>query len=191
MNRTLALAIAFWSGASLAADIAPRSAVVDSGLSLRGFYGGIAAGAQVMYFGWASGPGYDFEARAGYSFGPEWQLYLSGVFDGSQFGTTPAASVNTQFVTSAQIAVFLQHHFVVRPAVMVYARGGLGVAISSSYAPADGFGFGGAGGVGVEIRLGKRVFFAPELLFRLSSLSAQGYSDSYHLFGIQLGLVYY
>lgn len=189
--RHLALAAALLAASpAFAAGLASRSVEdYDSGRSsLEGLYAGVGGGGQLMIRAGNSAFGYDLEARIGYSFGPQLQLYLCGALD--------SASLPGGNFRAEQVAVCLQYHFLVRPAVMVYGRGGIGVSLSADFTGSTGITTTGAGlmelgGIGVEIRVGPGLFVAPELFYRNESFSAQGASDTAAVVGLQLALIYY
>jgi hypothetical protein len=86
----------------------------------------------------------------------------------------------------------VQYHFVVRPALMVYGRGGIGVSLSSDYVQGStAAGLMEVGGIGVEIRVAPNFYLTPELFYRNEGFSAQGLSDTAAVIGVQLGFVYY
>src|SRR5689334_16549069 len=126
---------------------APALAAPDDDASrLQGIYGALGGGGARLALPGDSTFGYDAEARLGYSFGPMLQLYLSAALDGGSFSGSSFKAY--------QLDAFVQYHFIVRPAFMVYARGGAGVGLSGdvvSTATAAGFAF--AAGVGTEFRL--------------------------------------
>jgi hypothetical protein len=156
----------------------------DSASRLQGIYGALGGGGARLVLSDDSTFGYDAEARLGYSFGPMLQVYLSGALDGGSFSATSFKAY--------QVDAFVQYHFVVRPAFMVYARGGAGVGLSGdviSTATAAGFAF--AAGLGTEIRLAPDVFIAPELFYRNAELSTNGIDQHFQVLGLQLGFVYY
>src|SRR5260370_9944409 len=95
--------------------------------SLEGLYAAAGGGGQLMIFTGNSAFGYDLEARLGYSFGPQLQLYLCGALDSSNFsGGT---------FRSEQVALCVQYHFLVRPAVLWYAPVGMSVSLSCNFFP--------------------------------------------------------
>src|SRR5258706_1917347 len=189
MNYLLAAFVALSSTSALAAGYASRPAGdYDQPGKIEGLYAGVSGGGQLMIFGGNNAFGYDVEARLGYSFSPMLTLYLSGALDGATFST---AGGDISF-KAEQLAVFLQYHLLVKPAVMVYARAGIGVGLSGDYVQNSmAAGLGESGGLGVEIRIGPGLFLAPELFYRGATLSAQGFSDSYQSIGLQIGLIYY
>jgi len=191
MKYFLAASLALLSSSALAAGLSSRPAGdynQDRVGNLEGFFAGVGAGGQLMIFAGNNAFGYDAEVRVGYSFSAPLQLYLSGALDGATFSS---GGLSTSF-KAEQIAIFLQYHLLVRPAVMIYARGGIGVGLSGDYVPGStAAGLAEAGGLGVEIRLTPGLYLVPELFYRGANLSAQGSSDSYQSIGIQLGIVYY
>ncbi len=185
--RHLALAAALLAASpAFAAGLASRSADdYESGRSyLEGLYAAAGGGGQLMIFTGNNAFGYDLEARLGYSFGPQLQLYLCGALDSSNF---PGLTFRSE-----QVALCVQYHFLVRPAVMVYGRVGIGVSLSSNFVPGStAAGLMELGGIGVEIRVAPSVFLAPEFFYRYENFAAQGVSDVASVIGFQLALVYY
>jgi hypothetical protein len=156
----------------------------DEASRLQGIYGALGGGGARLALPGDSTFGYDAEARLGYSFGPMLQLYLSAALDGGSFSGSSFKAY--------QLDAFVQYHFNVRPAFMVYARGGAGVGLSGdvvSTATAAGFAF--AAGVGTEFRLAPDVFVAPELFYRNADLSTNGIGQRFQALGLQLAFVYY
>jgi hypothetical protein len=168
----------------LAAAPALAAAPDDDGSTLQGIYGALGGGGARLALSGDSAFGYDAEARLGYSFGPAVQVYLSGALDGASFSGTAFKAY--------QVDAFVQYHFVVRPAFMVYLRGGAGVGLSGdvfSTATAAGFAF--AAGLGTEFRVAPDLFIAPEVFYRNAELSTHGIDERIQVVGLQLGLVYY
>ena len=201
MRFCLATSLLLLAGPALAADLSSRP-TRDSGEdrvgNLEGLFAAVGGGGQITIFGGNNAFGYDVELRLGYSFDAAIQLYLSGALDSRKCSSctfsleTVLNGVNTSY-KAGQIAIFLQYHLLVRPAVMIYARGGMGMGLSGDFpaSTSTATGLAEAGGLGVEIRLSPGLYLTPELFYRRSSLSAQGSSDSYQSIGVQLGLVYY
>lgn len=177
--RTLALC------AALLAAAPARAAGADDGASrLQGLYGALGGGGARLVLSDDSTFGYDAEARLGYSFSPMLQIYLSGALDGGSFSGISFKAY--------QVDAFVQYHLLVRPAFMVYARGGVGLGLSGDvFTTATAAGFAFAAGVGTEIRLAPDVFLAPELFYRNADLSTHGIDEHFQVLGLQLGLVYY
>jgi len=152
--------------------------------SLDGLYAGIGGGGTLLIVPGDHAFGYDAELRLGYSFNPVLQIYLSGSVDG--------ASLSGRTFRCGQIVAFLQYHLLVRPAVMVYVRGGIGVGLSRDVVPdSTAAGLAGAVGIGVEFRVAPNLFLAPEVFFRNASLSTQGIDEDVRTVGLQLALLYY
>jgi hypothetical protein len=177
--RALVLCVALFAATS-----AMAAGSTDETSSLQGIYGALGGGGALLVLPGDDTFGYDAEARLGYSFSPMLQIYLSGALDGG--------SLSGSSFKAYQLDAFVQYHFVVRPAFMVYARGGAGVGLSGDVvttATAAGFAF--AAGVGTEIRLAPDVFIAPELFYRNAELSANAIGVRFQVVGLQLALVYY
>src|SRR5260370_42020516 len=68
------------------------------------------------------------------------------------------------------VAVFVQYHLYARRSVGVYARDGIGVALSSSYAQ-SAVGLAASGGLGIEIGFSPHLFVAPALFYNNANLS--------------------
>lgn len=163
---------------------APALAAAPDDSTLQGIYGALGGGGARLILSDDSTFGYDAEARLGYSVGPMLQLYLSAALDGGSFSGSSFKAY--------QVDAFVQYHFLVRPAFMVYARGGAGVGLSGdvfSTATAAGFAF--AAGLGTEFRLAPDVFIAPELFYRNAQLSTNGIDQRLQVVGLQLAFVYY
>jgi hypothetical protein len=171
---------------SLAARLASRPAddSWDESKPMEGIYAAIAGGGGLVILNEGNGLGYDAEARLGYSFNPGLQIYLSGAVDG-------ATIIGSSF-RAETIAAFLQYHLYRGRSVGVYARAGIGVALSSSFVQ-SAVGLAEGGGLGVEIGLSPNVFIAPELFYKTSqlSLSNGAGSDTMQAVGLQLALIYY
>ena len=168
----------------LAAAPALAAGLDDDASRLQGIYGALGGGGARLVLSGDSSFGYDAEARLGYSFSPMLQLYASAALDGGSFSGSSFKAY--------QVDAFVQYHFVVRPAFMVYARGGAGVGLSGdvfSTATAAGFAF--AAGLGTEFRLAPDVFLAPELFYRNAELSTNGIDERFQVVGLQLAFVYY
>jgi opacity protein-like surface antigen len=186
MNRLLLAALLAAAPAS-AAGLASRPAeewTGDTSNNLEGLYAAIGGGASLLIVPGDNTFGYDGEIRLGYSFNPMLQLYLSGALDGGSFSGV--------IVRTEQILAFLQYHLLVKPAVMVYGRAGIGVGLSRDIAPGStAAGLAEAGGLGVEIRIAPNLFVAPELFYRNTNLSASGADTQIQTVGLQLNLTYY
>jgi len=186
MIRPALAALLLASAPAFAAPLAsmPADGWQSQGSSLEGLYAALGGGGGLMFAPGDNAFAYDGEVRLGYSFSPMLQLYLSGALDGASFS---GATLRTE-----QIAVFLQYHLVVRPAVMVYGRAGLGVGLSGDVVSGStAAGLAEAGGIGVEIRVAPSLFFAPEVFYRNTHLSAQGVTTQLQTLGLQLSVVYY
>jgi hypothetical protein len=153
--------------------------------SMEGLYAALGGGGALVILAAGNGFGYDVEARLGYSFNPGLQLYLSGSVDG-------ATITGTNF-RSELIAVFVQYHLYSKPSVGVFARAGIGIGISGSFAAGNAVGLGEAGGLGVEIGLTPGLFLTPELFYKNINLSLSngGGSTVEQVVGLQLSLMYY
>ncbi|HET7786669.1 MAG TPA: hypothetical protein VFL36_11920 [Myxococcales bacterium] len=170
--------------ALLAATPALAAGPADEPGNLNGIYGALGGGGALLVLSGDDTLGYDAEARLGYSFSPMVQIYLSAALDGGSFSGNSFKAY--------QLDAFVQYHFVVRPAFMVYARGGAGVGLSGDVVTtttAAGFAF--AAGLGTEIRLAPDVFIAPELFYRNAELSTNAIEVRFQVVGLQLALVYY
>jgi hypothetical protein len=157
---------------------------------LEGIYAGISGGGQLMIADGSNAFGYSGELRLGYSFDPRLAVYVSGSVDGASF-----VGANLRVET---IALVLQYHLYARPQMMVYARGGLGVGLSSDLAfdvntgaSVTSAGLAAVGGFGVEIRVAPGLYLAPELFYRNMNLSGGGVTDDIQIIGMSLGLIYY
>lgn len=186
MNRLPLAALLLASAPAFSAGLASRPA--DSWdsqqSSLEGLYAALGGGGGLLFVPGDNAFGYDGEVRLGYSFGPMMQVYLSGSLD--------AASFSGNTIKTEQIAAFLQYHLLVKPAVMVYARAGVGVGLSGDVVPGStAAGLAGAGSFGVEIRVAPNLFVAPELFYRHSNLSTRGVDTEIQTVGLQLSVVYY
>lgn len=162
----------------------PAADETTSAAPMEGLYTGIGAGGALIILDAGNGFGYDVEGRLGYSFNPGLQIYLSGAIDG--------ATINTAPFRSEIIAAFVQYHLYARPRLGVYARAGVGVALSSSFGQ-SAVGLATAGGLGVEIGLGNGLFLTPELFYKNANLSLNngGGSTTEQLVGLQLALTFY
>jgi hypothetical protein len=167
-----------------AAPAVAQSEEWDPQSSLRGLYAAIGGGGSWMFVPGDDDIGYDVELRLGYSFSPALQAYVSGALDGAAFsGAT---------FRSEQIAAFIQYHFLVRQAWMLYGRLGIGVGLSGDLAPdATATGFAEAAGFGVEIRIAPNLLLAPEVLYRNTKLSVDQTDRRVQTVALQLNLVYY
>ena len=152
--------------------------------SLEGLYAAIGGGGSLLIVPGDNTFGYDAELRVGYSFNPMLQLYLSGSVDGGIF--------STGHFRSEQVLAFVQYHLLVKPAVMLYGRAGIGASLSNDVTPgATAAGLAAGGGLGVEIAVAPNLFLAPELFYRNANLSARGVSERLQTIGLELSLVYY
>jgi len=170
----------------LAAALLASSPVLAAGEQgdLEGIYAAIGGGGIMLIIPGDNTFGYDLELRVGYSFNPMLQLFLSGALDGGSFA-------GNSFRTE-QIVAFLQYHLLVKPALMVYGRAGVGVGLSRDVGPGStAAGLAAAGGVGMEFRVAPNLFVAPEIFYRNANLSTGGNDMQVHVVGLQLGLVYY
>jgi hypothetical protein len=184
MNHRLVAAFLLAAGPAAPAQLASSEEWNAQQSSLEGLYAAIGGGGNLLIIPGDNAFGYDAELRVGYSFNPVLQIYLSGSVDG--------ARLSGRTFRSGQIVAFVQYHLLVRPAVMVYGRGGIGVGLSRDVAPdATAAGLAEAGGLGVEIRVAPNLFLGPELFYRNASLGAQGIDQQVHTVGLQLALVYY
>ena len=185
MNRLL-LVVLLAAAPVSAAGLSSRPAEDWTGetSSLEGLYAAIGGGGSLLIVPGDNTFGYDGELRLGYSFNPVLQVYLSGALDGGKFS-------GVTFRTE-QIVAFVQYHLLVKPAVMVYGRAGIGVGLSRDAPPGStSAGLAEAGGLGVEIRVAPNLFLAPELFYRNGNLSGNGTDLQVQTVGLQLNLVYY
>ena len=183
MNHGLLVALLLVAAPAFAAQFASSDEWNSQQSSLEGLYAGIGGGGNLLIAG-DNSFGYDAELRLGYSFNPVLQIYVSGSADGARF--------SGRTFRSGQIVAFVQYHLLVKPAVMVYGRGGIGVGLSRDVVPeSTAVGLAEAGGLGVEIRVAPNLFLGPELFYRHASLSTQGIDQQVHAIGLQLALVYY
>jgi len=158
--------------------------IPDDSAALQGIYGALGGGGGLLSLSGNTVAGYDAEARLGYSFSPMLQVYLSGALDGGSFSGNSFKAY--------QVDAFVQYHFVVRPAFMIYVRGGAGVGLSGDvFTSATAAGFAFAAGLGTEVRLAPDIFIAPELFYRNADLSTNGIDERFQVVGLQLALVYY
>jgi len=183
--RPLLLASLLASSSALGAGLASSPADESERSSLEGLYAGTGGGGQLMGYNGSNAFGYDLEARIGYSFGPAIQLYVCGALDGSSF---PSGNFR-----SGQVAVCLQYHFLVRPTVMVYGRGGIGVSMTSNAGVSGSTtaGLAWMSGIGMEIRTGGSLFLAPEFFYRNESFNGSGQTYTSAVVGLQLSFIYY
>lgn len=174
------------------AGLSSRPAADESpaGAPMEGLYAGISAGGALIILDFGNTFGYDFEGRLGYSFNPGLQIFLSGAVDGGTIIGSP--------FRSEIIAAFVQYHLYARPRLGVYARAGIGAALSSTVPTSSGFngsavGLATAGGLGVEIAIGPGLFLTPELFYKNASLSLNngGGSTTEQVLGLQLALIFY
>jgi len=184
--RTLFAALLLAAAPSFAAGLASRPAEDFSPRSpMEGIYAAIAGGGALIILDNGNAFGYDAEARLGWSFNPGLQIYLSGAVDG--------ATINLLSFRSEIIAAFVQYHLYSRPSVGVYARAGIGAALSSSIGAGNAVGLAESGGLGVEIGISPGIFIAPELFYKNASLSLSngGGTTGEQVLGLQLALIYY
>jgi hypothetical protein len=152
--------------------------------SLEGLYAAIGGGGSVLIVPGDNTFGYNAELRLGYSFNPMLQVYLSGNVDGGTFSTGS--------FRAGEILAFVQYHLLVKTAMMLYGRAGIGVGLSRDVAPdATAAGFAAGAGLGVEIAVAPNLFLAPEVFYRNTNLSARGVSERLQTIGLELSLVYY
>ena len=185
MNKALCAAVLLASLSASAARLQSRRAdqADEEDSSLEGLYAGLGGGAGLSIIPGENNFGWDGEARLGYSFGRQLNLYLSAAVDGAKSKSGVSYKVE-------QFSIVLQYHLVVRPRAMVYVRGGVGVGLSTDFT-ADGSsaaGLAGVGGIGVEIRLSPEFFLSPELFYRDATLNG---NTAVQVVGLQLSLVYY
>ena len=184
MNHGLLAALLLAAAPAFAAPLASSDEWNSQQSSLEGLYAGIGGGGNLLIVPGDNSFGYDAELRLGYSFNPVLAIYLSGSVDG--------ARLSGRTFRSGQIVAFVQYHLLVKPAVMVYGRGGIGVGLSRDVVPdSTAAGLAEAGGLGVEIRVAPNLFLAPELFYRNASLSTRGIDQQVHTVGLQLALLYY
>jgi hypothetical protein len=190
MKFAVALALVFAATPALAQRYSRPYADEWERAPLEGLYAAIGGGGQLMIADSNNAFGYDGEARIGYSFDPRLAFYLSGSIDSASF-----LGANLHVET---IALFLQYHLYARPQLMVFARAGVGLGLSTDLAPPDvngasttSAGLAGADGLGVEIRIAPGLYLAPELFYKNMSLSGGGFSDDISVIGIDVALVYY
>ena len=184
--RTLFAALLLTAAPSLAAGLASRPADdYDRPNSMEGIYAAIGAGGALIIIDSGNAFGYDAEARLGYSFNPGLQVYLSGAVDG--------ATISGFSFRSEVIAAFVQYHLYSRPSVGVYARAGIGAALSGSFGTSNAVGLAESGGLGVEIAISPGIFVAPELFYKNANLSFSNGAGSTaeQVLGLQLALIYY
>lgn len=183
--RKLFVAALLISAPSFAQRLASRPTDdFSASTPMQGIYAAIGGGGGLVILEEGNALGYDVEGRLGYSFNPGLQIYLSGSVDG--------ATINGSSFRSEMIAAFVQYHLYWGRSVGVYARAGIGVALSSSFID-SAVGLAEGGGLGVEIGLSPTLFIAPELFYKTSQLSiANGRgSDTEQAVGLQLALIYY
>ena len=186
MNRLLLAALLLGSAPALPAGLAstPADTWDAQQPSLEGLYAALGGGVGLLFEPGDNAFGYDGEVRVGYSFNPKLQLYLSGAMD--------VASFSGNSIHAEQIAAFVQYHLLVRPGVMVYTRGGLGVGLSTDVFPgATAAGLAQAVGIGMEVRVTPNLFVAPEIFYRNTNLSARGADTRIQTVGLQFSVVYY
>jgi hypothetical protein len=186
MNHAVFAAVLITAAPALAAGYpsSPADEWNPQQSNLEGLYAAVGGGANLLIFRGDNAFGYDGEVRLGYSFNAMLQLYLSGSLERGSFSTG-------SFRWEAILAYF-QYHLLVKPAVMAYARAGIGVGLSGDVSPgATAAGLAAGGGLGVEIRVAPNLFLAPELFYKNGNLSARGVSEQVQSIGLQLSLVYY
>jgi len=191
MKKNLFFAVLLTSLSASAALRSRMAATEDEESALEGIYAALGGGGGLNVIAGENDFGYDVEARLGYSFGAPLIVYFSGAIDGASTKgtlTTAAASYRVEHFT-----VVVQYHLVVKPKVMVYVRGGIGVGMSNSMPvlSSDGsnaVGLAGNGGIGVEFRLSPGLFLSPELYYRNATLNG---NTGVQVVGLQLALAYY
>ena len=185
------LGLLLLAGGARASGLASSSEEDAPRANHRGLYAALGGGGILQLLPGASGPnantfGYDFEARLGYSFSPQFQLYLSGNYDAAAHDTGLGSSVtltNNNFMINLQTAFYADRQFT------VYGRIGLGLGIvGSNDGTASQKGLGEIFGIGFDIRLTNEISLAPEVFYRRSDESSADRVDS---LGLQLNLVYY
>jgi hypothetical protein len=182
--RSIFAAIFLFAAPSFA-SLASRPVDESAGSTpMEGIYAGLAGGGALIIIDRGNALGYDVEGRLGYSFNPGLQLYLSGSADGATILGSP--------FRSEIVAVFVQYHLYARPTVGVYARAGIGVALSSSFVQ-SAVGLAASGGLGLEIGFAPHLFLAPEVFYKNANLSLSngGGSVAEQVVGLQLGLIFY
>ena len=190
MRKLSFLAVLLCAAPSFAARWASRPADdSEPRSSMQGLYAAVGAGGALVILDAGNAFGYDVEGRLGYSFNPGLQLYLSGSIDGANVGIAPGATLGFR---SELIAAFLQYHLYASQSVGVFARAGIGVAMSSSFGD-SAVGLAEAGGIGVEIGLSHDLFLTPELFYKTANLSVSngGGSTTEQVVGLQLSLMFY
>ncbi|MGZ6123886.1 MAG: outer membrane beta-barrel protein [Myxococcales bacterium] len=187
MNRLPLAALLLASAPAFSAGLASRSADDwdSKQSSLEGLYAALGGGGMMLYKPGDNAFGYDGEVRIGYSFNPMLQLYLSGALDGATFS---GATIRIE-----QIVAFLQYHLLVKPALMVYGRAGIGLGLSGDLGSSGSTatGVAEAAGIGVEIRVAPDLFLAPEVFYRNTNLATGGTETRFQSAGFQLSVVYY
>src|SRR5579859_1757093 len=162
--RTLLAVLLLTAAPSFAAGLASRPADdYDRPNSMEGIYAAVGAGGALIIIDSGNAFGYDAEARLGYSFNPGLQIYLSGAVDG--------ATITGFSFRSEIISAFVQYHLYSTGSLGVYARAGIGAAVSSSFGTSNAVGLAESGGLGVEIGLSPGIYVAPELFYKNASLS--------------------
>jgi hypothetical protein len=161
----------------------------------RGLYVGIGAGVGAQFSsGLDTKLGLQGEAKIGFSFNRQMQLYLAG-------SAASASGYNTAgFSGSSQQLYLITAHLrrmalVDRSGIGVYGNAGIGIGIASpGFGPLgqSAIGLGASGGIGVEIPVGRNLSLAPELYIRsVQSATAESVSGNIYSVGLQLGVVYY
>jgi hypothetical protein len=184
MTRLAFAALLVASAPAFSAGLASRPAEESQQSSLQGLYAALGGGGEWVFVPGDNAFGYGGEVRVGYSFNPMLQIYLSGAVDVATFS---GVTLRTE-----QIVAFAQYHLLVTPAVMVYARGGVGVGLSGDVVPGTtAAGLAAAGGTGMEIRVAPNLYLAPEVFYRTANLSTNGVDMRIQSVGLQLSVVYY
>jgi len=184
MNHRLLAALLLAAAPAFASQLPSSDEWSSQQSNLEGLYAGVGGGGNLLIVPGDNSFGYDAELRLGYSFNPVLAIYLSGSVD--------IASFSGRTFRTGQVVAFVQYHLLVKPAVMVYGRGGIGVGLSRDVVPdSTAAGLAEAGGLGVEIRVAPNLFLAPELFYRSASLSTRGIDQRVHTVGLQLALLYY
>jgi hypothetical protein len=185
--RSIFAAVFLFAAPSLASLASRPADEITSSTPMEGLYAGLAGGGALIIIDTGNAFGYDVEGRLGYSFNPGLQVYLSGSVDGAPIRGPVGNSFRSEIV-----AAFVQYHLYARPSVGVYARAGIGVALSSSYAQ-SAVGLAASGGLGIEIGFSPHLFLAPEVFYKNANLSLSngGGTVAEQVVGLQLGLIFY
>ena len=201
MSRILALAL-LASAPALAIPIFPAS---DEGPQhlFEGPYLGLGGGYGLELTQENVGA-FDVEARAGYSFNPGLQLFLSGSLDSATLTLGPAPgpgfSARKRTLRNFQVGVNLQYHLHATANVGFYLRAIVGLGIVGPMpdinADTNGLGLSTGGGLGLEFRIAPGTYLGPELFYRHVNVTANDSNGAqYGLgadnIGLQLNLVYY